>query len=213
MDALVIGGCDAFEYYKEKYGTKETVADLTIAPMSIPYMLRVFKNYHSYLKTKGTIVLVLHPYSLCIDHYNITSTISKDIRFYPVLHNAMIENFDAVLSSKWSRKQMPTSLKDGATWMQMTFKHYTLKDEKKECLYVLRQNINPDKTISEKLKHTIHENVSILKELNVFAEERGYKVKIVVMRNFLKGIEFEQYESVMNDILYTPMKVANLVIN
>ena len=213
MEALVIGGAGAFDFYEEKYGHNELAADLTIAPMSVSYMFRVLKNYHSYLKTQGTVVLMLHPYSLCIDHYIKTPIVSKDIRFYPVLHNAMIENFDSALSSKWSRKQMPTSLKDVSKWIQMTCKHYTVKDEKSECLNVLCQNIKLDSTISEKLKQTIKENVSTIKELNEFAEERGYKVKIVLMRSFFKGSALEQYESILNEVFYTPLTEANLVIN
>lgn len=212
MDSLVLGGYGTFDYYKDKYGTSESIADLTVAPMSISYMLRVFKNYHSYLKAKGKVVLVLHPYSLCIDHYNSTSTISKDIRFYPVLHNAMIEAYDSKLSIKWSRSLVPTSIKDLSLWIRMAFTHYSLKDEKNECLDVLNRNIGSNKTKSEKLINTIHKNVSILEELKEFAEERGYKVKVELMKDFIKGKSFDKYESVINDILDYPLMEANIKI-
>lgn len=211
-DTLVIGGTDSFAYYQERHGVIPTSDDLTVAPMSIPYMFKVVRNYHSYLKHQGKVLLLLHPYSLCVKHYNSTPNIDRDIRFYPILHNAMIENYNPSISEKWSRNIRPSSFKDIVAWLKMSFSHYSLIDEMNECLTVLRHNVGPSDSISEQLKIIIQDNVTILKDINEFAKEREYNVDIVIMKDFFKGQPIEKYAGILNEILFTSLKEANLEI-
>ena len=57
-DFLFVGGTGASTYIKGIGSPCGNIADLSVAPMSISYMLRVVKNYHSYLKKKGEVVLL-----------------------------------------------------------------------------------------------------------------------------------------------------------
>ena len=70
--------------------------NLAIVPETIHYDFQVLKNYHSYLKEGGTVLFVLCPFTFLKDKYRPSdnSYVYKDIRYYPILHRAMIDHFD-----------------------------------------------------------------------------------------------------------------------
>ena len=211
-DVLYIGGTGASFYIKGLGKTSNEVADLSVSPMSISYMLRIVKNYHSYLKKHGSIILLLNPYSLCIKHYDGNSNISKDIRFYPILHNAMIEKFDNNISADWSRKFAPKNIKTLVAWMGLTFSKYTNKDEVTEVLNILKSGIDDNNEPCQSLKESIEENISYLKQIQEFSDERGYSLIIIVMKDFFKGTPLQKYDSILNEVLYKPLENAHIEV-
>ena len=68
----------------------------------------VLKNYHSFLKDSGTVLFVLCPFTFLKDKYRPSdgNDVYKDIRYYPILHRAMIDNFDIKLYKKWVANPM-----------------------------------------------------------------------------------------------------------
>lgn len=211
-DCLFVGGTGASSYIKEIGSSSGNIADLSVAPMSTSYMSRVVKNYHSYLKKNGEVALLLNPFSLCIRHYEGKSNISKDIRFYPILHNAMIENFDSNISDTWSRKLAPKSMRILAEWLNLTFTKYTIKNEETEVLTSLKNEVDENNELSQSLKDTIEDNVSYIKQLQMFLSERDYSLKVIVMKDVLKGTTVQRYDSILDDVLYRPLKNAQIEV-
>ena len=94
LDYIVLGSTPA--RYSIDFTGIEGVkgANLAVQPETIDYDFRVLKNYHSYLKEGGTVLFVLCPFTFCKDKYREVDGIdlSQNIRYYPILHRAMIDN-------------------------------------------------------------------------------------------------------------------------
>lgn len=208
--SLVIGGTGAASFFEKRYGFNPMSANLTVAPTSISYMFGILKNYHSYLKKNGNVIILVHPFSLCIKHYNKNAVIADDIRFYPILHNALIENFNNDLSEKWSRIFVPKSFHDIINRCKL-IKRYTIKDEADECVAVMQGNIDPQGHISDYLRNIVDNNVSVLKAMKDFADERGYNFKIIIMRELFSGMSIEKYDEIIDEILDIPLNNMDLL--
>lgn len=210
VDALVVGGIGAFDCFDVKFGNVSKAANLTVCPTSVSYMLRIIKNYHSYLKCKGEIYLVLHPMSLCIKHYNYNEYISDDIRYYPILHNSLIESFHVTLSEKWSRSFKPQSISDITQMLKMSLNHFKYKDELAVIKNILNNNIDKNLEISGNLINIINENVLYLKDIKEFSDERGYTCNIIVMSDFLSDEIVKKYGFLLDDLFFSPLSKTNI---
>ncbi len=172
--------------------------NLAVCPETIYYDFQVLKNYHSYLKKNGTILLVLTPFSFAKDKFRneLGSKTYKNIRYYPILHRALIDNFDINLYNKWVVH--PSKITFGAfkyyfrdvvvaSWMQIKNNPDTLEQSTQVCQERLGKwmkefhmtDLNPS-NILEETKEAIRWNVELLKEMKTFVEERGYKVIIAI---------------------------------
>lgn len=211
LDCIVLGGNGASQFYQKTVGFTPKIADLTVNPTSISYMYRILKNYHSYLSNDGEIVLILHPFSLCINHYVGNDLITKDIRFYPILHNALIEKYDINLSKKWSRSYKPSSLYDFFQLIRLSF-HYTLRNEIAIIHKILKENVDEDFCINRKLSKIVNDNTLILNNIKEFSDERGYHCKILVMKDILNEKLLKQYGTLLEELCYGPLCKTNISI-
>lgn len=217
IDCIVLGSNNASRFFDKKIGFSSCMADLTVNPSSISYMFQIIKNYHSYLRDNGEIVLILHPMSLCVNHYDVNKCISTDIRFYPILHNALIETYDKRLSEKWSRYQKSISLKDFVSWISISLSRFTYKKEMLMIHKILRNSVfldgNSKYVLSNNLSNVINENVHVLEEIRTFSEERGYVCKIIVMNNYLNDVVMKQYGSLLDNLFYSPLRKSNISVS
>lgn len=173
--------------------------NLAVCPETIFYDFQVLKNYHSYLKKGGMVLFVLCPFTFLKDYYRNEngSDAYLNIRYYPILHRAMIDNFDINLYNQWVLHPEKTSLKafvrsfidsKGDTkWNSTLTNPDTPEKSKTFCQYRVERwkkefhltDLNPD-NIPDDIKQIINGNVSIYKEMKSFIEERGYKYTIIV---------------------------------
>lgn len=209
LSRIVLGGFGASSFYNKMYGFKQDDADLTVSPSSVSYMFRILKNYHSYLKEQGEVVLILNPFSLCIDHYGGARVITNDIRYYPILHNAMIEDYNNELSKKWSSGINVYSIFDS---IPLVFSSYSERKETQEVLKNLSKNVDSKGVLSDELSGIIDNNVLILKELKVFCDERGYGSKIIVINDFIERKELDAYKNLVDIVFYKPLANTYLTI-
>lgn len=172
--------------------------NLAILPETIHYDFQVLKNYHSFLKDGGTALFVLCPFTFLKDKYRPSdnSDVYKDIRYYPILHRAMIDNFDIKLYKKWVDNPMSLGLqawkrliKDSAkssygrdkanklTDSQMKESAQTRIDEWMKEFSLDRLD---SESLSSTLKDSIASNVEIFKQIKSFSQERGYNTQIVI---------------------------------
>lgn len=210
-ERIIVGGTGASQYYRKHEGFRPGDADLTVIPCSVRYMFNIVKNYHSYLKDKGEIIVLLNPYSLCIEHYSGQKSVNQDFRFYPVLHNAMIETYNKKNEKKINGKVSQFIYNCVLLWVNSVFWRYSLKQEKAEILAVLGKDI-PNADISERLHETIDRNVSVLREMIDFSEERGYGCRVVVMKEIFGGYALHGAENMLDEILYERFKTVNISI-
>jgi len=80
--------------------------NLAVSPQTVSYDLNMLKNYHSYLGNDGprVLLLVFCPFSLCKDYYvERDGDTYKDLRYYPILHHAMIHKYDEATYQLWVR--------------------------------------------------------------------------------------------------------------
>ena len=124
----------------------------------------------------------------------------------------MIENFDSNISDTWSRRIAPKSIRVLAEWLYLTVTEYTIKNEATEVLTSLKNEVDEKNELSQSLKDTIEENVSYIKQLQVFLSERDYSLKVIVMKDVLKGTTLQRYDSILDDVLYRPLKNAQIEV-
>lgn len=83
----------AFDYS----GTGVKGFNLAVGPQTLTYDFRMLKNYHSFLDDNGARIVILGLFlcSFCKDRYTERDgDISRGLRYYPILHRAMIDGFD-----------------------------------------------------------------------------------------------------------------------
>lgn len=83
----------AFDYS----GTGVKGFNLAVGPQTLTYDFRMLKNYHSFLDDNGAKIVLfgLCPLTMCKDRYTEhDGALSKGLRYYPILHRAMIDGFD-----------------------------------------------------------------------------------------------------------------------
>ena len=171
--------------------------NLAVCPETIFYDFQVLKNYHSYLKKGGTILFVLCPFTFLKDFYRdeFGSKSYLNVRYYPILHRAMIDNFDIKLYNKYvlnplsiSWKAKVRSIIDSKPVQQTinqnpeTIEQSTArcKDRLSKWMQEFRMNdLNPTR-IPEETENAIKGNIRIFKDMKAFIEERGYKAYIII---------------------------------
>ena len=197
-DILCFGSTPA--KYAIDFSNKSEVIgyNLAIVPETIHYDFQVLKNYHSYLKEGGTALFVLCPFTFLKDKYRPSdnSDVYKDIRYYPILHRAMIDHFDIKLYKKWVDHPMSLGLqawkcliKDSAKSRYGQDRPNNLSDSQMKESAQTKINewkeefmldcLSPDSLLPT-LKECISANVEIFKQMKLFIQERGYKCQIVI---------------------------------
>lgn len=171
--------------------------NLAVCPETIFYDFQVVKNYHSFLKAGGTFVFVLCPFTFLKDKYNEREgEYYENLRYYPILHRAMIDNFNYKLYRKWveeplliGKEAWKRLIKDTprSKSMEVQTNPNTPEESKNFCEERVNKwmkefnlpDLNPE-NIPESIESAIETNLKIYVEMKQFVQERGYKALIVI---------------------------------
>jgi len=196
-DVICIGSTPAKNAIDFK-GVKDVNGyNLAVCPETIFYDFQVLKNYHSYLKKGGTILFVLCPFSFLKDSYKdeFGSKSYLNIRYYPILHRAMIDNFDIELYKKYVQNPISISWRAFAhSFIDSKYIPQTIKsnpDTPEQSTAICKDRLSkwmtefrmPDLDpahIPENTENAIKDNIRIFKNMKEFVEERGYNAFIVI---------------------------------
>lgn len=198
-------------------------ANLAVLPETIYYDFQVLKNYHSFLKPGGTVVLVLCPFTFCKDKY-INENGSKtylNIRYYPILHRALIDNFDYSLFRKyveeplligkdaWKRLLKDTTKSTSLLKSTNSLSEAQMIESAKERVRAWMKefklsNLDP-KEYPIELSHAIEKNIEIYKEMKKFIEERGYRL-FVVIPPFSKALTQQLPQPLLKYNIFDPLE-------
>lgn len=200
--------------------------NLAVCPETIFYDFQVLKNYHSYLKKGGTILFVLCPFTFLKDYYRneFGSKAYLNIRYYPILHRAMIDTFDINLYNKYVLNPLSISWKA---------KIRSVFDSKSVIPYYENNNETPEQSSSRcknrlstwmrefrmtdlnpnhipvQTENAIKGNIRIFQEIKEFVEDRGYKAYIIIPPFPKEMVELIPDELVEHN-LFDPVKQIGL---
>jgi hypothetical protein len=83
----------AFNYTELINGT-----NFALAPQTLRYDFSILKNYHSYIKSGGIILIPLCPFTGCVGEESPNP--QDDIKYYAILHPAVIHDYSAKTAKK-----------------------------------------------------------------------------------------------------------------
>jgi hypothetical protein len=66
--------------------------NFALAPQTLRYDFSILKNYHSYIKSGGIVLIPLCPFTGCVGEESPNP--QDDIKYYTLLHPAVIHNYD-----------------------------------------------------------------------------------------------------------------------
>lgn len=226
LDLINLGSGPA-QYALDYSESKINATNLAVGPQTIFYDFQVLKNYHSYLKKNGTILFVLCPFTFCKDFYcnENRSKTYMNIRYYPILHRAMIDNYDKNLYRNWVEFPLLLNIK---IWRIL------IKDSKQSNTFNISNNdlleeemvksaedrikgwmkefsmksLNPD-DLPERVKKSIQFNCDIFKSMVNFAKERTYNC-LVIIPPFSKELTSLIPQNFIEGCLYSPLKDIGL---
>lgn len=226
-DILCIGSSPAKYSFDFKDETNVQAYNLAILPETIYYDFQVVKNYHSFLKPGGLIVLVLCPFTFLKDKYTAENgnTLYQNIRYYPILHRAMIDNYDYKIFHKyvenplllgidaWKRliRDTPKSTAYNAATNTMSVQQMEASADKrvngwkKEFGLI---DLNPQ-NIPDNINNAIDGNIRIYHDMVSFIRERGYKC-VAVVPPFSKELTERLPNDFINYTLFRPLKEINI---
>lgn len=172
--------------------------NLAVCPETIYYDFQVLKNYHSFLKPGGIILFVLCPFTFLKDFYRneFGSKSYLNIRYYPILHRAMIDTFSEDLYHKYVEEPILIDKKAWARLFYDPISPNSLKIDNNpqtstESIELCKQRVkswmrefhmldlNPNH-IPETIEKAIKGNIKIFQDMKDFIEERGYKAYIII---------------------------------
>ena len=174
-------------------------SNLATLPETIYYDFQVIKNYHSYLKKNGVLLFVLCPFTFLKDKYIREDNNSnyQNIRYYPVLHRALIDNFNYSLFDKWVAhpykigfKAWVRAILDTPKSKAMLVATNPLSEKEMEANAKERikcwmdefglKNLEPNSREFQKLQQAIVDNIAIYRDMISFAKERQYKCVVMI---------------------------------
>lgn len=106
LDMISLGSTPA-RFAIDYAGTDVKGFNLAVCPQTLEYDMRMLKNMHSFLDDNGPRVaaLVLCPFSLLKDRYrHEDGPLSRDLRYYLILHHAMINGYDEAVYQRLRHK-------------------------------------------------------------------------------------------------------------
>ena len=201
--------------------------NLAICPETIFYDFQVLKNYHSYLRDGGTVLFVLCPFTFLKDFYRneFGSQSYLNIRYYPVLHRAMIDNFDYKLYHKWVEEPLLIGkdawkrlIKDRTQSRAMC--HETNPDTEEQSKQLCRERVKNwmrefqmtdliPEHIPQRTEAAIQGNIKIFKQMKAFVEERGYH-PVIVIPPFPSEMTELLPENLVEHTLFEPVKQTGI---
>lgn len=166
--------------------------NMAVGPQTLEYDFRMLKNFHSYLDNNGErlLLLLFCPFSLCKYRYTEKDgVVHKDIRYYPILHHSLINNYSEKIYKKWKKNTVFQVLKSPGLIKKI------LRPSNK--LFILSNPLNSEQmessanayltgwmkefeltsfdvnSIPEVLKDSLKKNSLILDDIIAFCKERN----------------------------------------
>lgn len=200
LDIISLGSTPAlFAIDYEGSGLK--AFNLAVSPQTLEYDLRMLKNYHSFLDDHGDrlVLLVLCPFSLLKTRYTPRDgEVARDLRYYLILHHAMINGYDEAVYQRLRHKaplymlSSPARIRTAlarrsahrltaasnpcdAEGMRSSARHYTTSWMQEFGLDSLDAAALPPSCTE-----AINTNKATLGAIRDFAAERGIKVAAVI---------------------------------
>lgn len=171
-------------------------SNLAVAPETVFYDFQVLKNYHSYLRKGGVVLFVLCPFTLLKDKYTPENgnKYYQNIRYYPVLHRAMIDNYDNKLFEKWVENPYKLGLRvcirafkhanKVACNTQRVLSKTEMQTNAEERVKRWMNEFNIDvlnwNNVPDAVKDAQNYNLEIFRQIILFLKERSYKGVIVI---------------------------------
>jgi len=174
--------------------------NLAVCPQTVTYDWRMLQNYHSFLGQHGARVaaVVLCPFSLLKDRYTeADGDLWRDLRYYPVLHHAMIDNYDEATYQRISRRapmllasraNLRTALRRpvdkrlalasnplDADGMRASAEHYLAGWRREFGIDDLRSS-----TMADRAESALRDNVALLGRMAAFCDERAIRMAVVL---------------------------------
>ena len=190
MDVVNLGsnsGLYAFDYN----GLDITGMNWAVGPQSLVHDFNVLKNYFSYIKEGGIVIITLCPFSSLVSQYSK----QQNLKYYTFLHPATILGFDEVEREKALRikqnpiREMPwlcikRTLKEFLK--HIIHKPYPKCDMEKSAITFLEgwkklfAIVDLDAPLSDKLRMEQENRTQILSDLIDFCLERELKPVLVI---------------------------------
>lgn len=171
--------------------------NLAVGPQTLTYDYRMLKNYHSYLDDNGPRLLLLFPFSLCKDKYTeYDGDVCHNLRYYPILHPAMIDKYDASLYEKWVRHPHKLGLKAYYNVLRYFRKNKLMEYDFNPMNEAQMENsarqmidawqreffisdLNPS-SISKEVESSLEYNSKVMDDIILFCQEREIDPTIVL---------------------------------
>lgn len=165
-----------------------------VGPQTLEYDFRLLKNFHSYLKTKGKVLIAISPFQFFLENYKNDSSNHK---YYNFLDPSLIDNYSTKTKRLYIdfpiftvKKQILRILKDVKPDNRLELESNPMNDDeiKKDAQKWMdgwkKQFQLNDLThikLSDENKSSIDKNIEILKEMVDFSIERDYKPVLLVL--------------------------------
>lgn len=194
-DIICLGSTPA-RYSIDFANTNVIGSNLAVLPETVFYDFQVLKNYHSFLKKEGVVMLVLCPFTLLKDKYTVDNGNDNylNIRYYPILHRAMIDNYKPELFDKWVEHPKKMGFK---VIFKSFMPSFLINRREKQITNALELKKHADSRVerwmqefglksltwndcSSQIKKSVTDNISIYKNMVEFVKERNYKIVFVV---------------------------------
>lgn len=179
-----------FDYSEQKriYG-----ANWAIGPQSLVHDFNILKNYFSYIRPKGTVIVTICPFSSLITAY----TRKQNFKYYTILHPATIDNFEETERTKALELQLNpmrthlkfcivNCLKDIIKAPFRVFRVHKKMDFEQHagqfiCMWKKQFGIeNLNVSLSEKHKQEQIQRAELLRDMIAFCQERDLRPVIVL---------------------------------
>lgn len=204
--------------------------NLAVGPQTLEYDFKMLKNYYSFLDENGPklLLLLFCPFSLCKFRYtDCDGTVSKDLRYYPILHHAMINDYKESVYRDWRKHTLfrllrhprlvvsilrdPVRRKLNCLENPLDAKQMEVSATNYICGWMREfglQSFNVEE-IPLPVKEDLRKNSEILEEIIAFCAEHGINPIIVlppVSRSIMSNIphEFRDF------CTYTILKSKNI---
>lgn len=203
--------------------------NLAVGPQTLTYDFRMLKNYHSYLDDNGARIAILGlcPFTLCKDRYTERDgDIAKGLRYYPILHRAMIDGFDEKTYDIFVDHPEKLGIKSWAKAilrrrtdaLAITSNPLTEEEMDKASIGMINRwkyelflkNFSTD-GLSQEVKESLKYNSGVLDQIISFCKERSIKLVAVILPisdSLNKYID----EDFKNHCLYSILKSKDIAL-
>lgn len=228
-DIIALGSSTALHDINFSEIKELKASNLAVGPETITYDFKVLMNYHSYLRDGGIILFVLCPFTFCKDKYRNEngSNTYKNIRYYPILHRALIDNFNEKIYDKWVKHPFRIGPEAWYRWLidispKEAIKSLLHKNTLPRVLSDAEMEIHAKRRIElwkkefnmrdldvdnipQSVKESIDYNKGVFREMLSFLKDRGYEY-MVIIPPFSEELTAKIPQEFSNYTLFNPLK-------